>query len=539
MTDVFISYSRRNLAFVQQLDAALTAQGKTCWFDQKKEPLEGIPPGSKWWDEIKHGIETADNFLFIISPASIASPYCNAEIAHAIHHEKRIVTVLYHGPAGEADTLRAVDTAIDAIPDHSELPPSVSAAITNLRSLTRRNWLEISKVQYVTFSDNGTFDQSLRQLIQGLDMDLAWLRTWSQVRQTARVWKETGDDSYLWSEMRLKPIREMIEKRRQPLTDVERDFIRSEAERLLHELENLDTSHARREEIGRRLEIIGDTRPGVGLRPDGLPDIEWCAVPGGRVEIMGQTFNVQPFYIAKYLITNVQFQAFIDAPNGYRNDSWWKGLAEEYRKQKLAEPTTKFSSYPRNNISWYQTVAFCRWLNAKLPPEAWPEQALTEMGAASRASTKGENRTGLFNRFFRPGMRANWQIRLPTEWEWFQAATGGDPANQYPWGAEWDGRRANTGDAGLGRAITVGMYPPGVSPAGVLDMSGNLWEWCLNEYENLKNIRLGGGEPRVQRGGAYDTDSASSGCSARDTLPFYLDDLWGGRVVCGPVPIPR
>ncbi|MCD4687514.1 MAG: toll/interleukin-1 receptor domain-containing protein, partial [Anaerolineae bacterium] len=79
MTDVFISYSRRDLDFVQTLDAALTAKGKVTWFDQKTEPLVGILPGAKWWEQIKDGIETADNFLFVISPASMASPYCNAE----------------------------------------------------------------------------------------------------------------------------------------------------------------------------------------------------------------------------------------------------------------------------------------------------------------------------------------------------------------------------------------------------------------------------------------------------------------------------
>jgi hypothetical protein len=89
MVDAFISYSRRNLDFVHELDVALTDCGKTTWFDQKKEPLEGLPPASKWWDEIRYGIEAADNFLLILSPASIASPYCNAEIAHALHHEKR------------------------------------------------------------------------------------------------------------------------------------------------------------------------------------------------------------------------------------------------------------------------------------------------------------------------------------------------------------------------------------------------------------------------------------------------------------------
>ena len=90
MPDIFISYSRRNLDFVQKLDAALTAKGKAVWFDQKTEPLVGILPGAKWWEQIKDGVEAADNFFFVISLSSMASPYCNAEVAYALAHEKRL-----------------------------------------------------------------------------------------------------------------------------------------------------------------------------------------------------------------------------------------------------------------------------------------------------------------------------------------------------------------------------------------------------------------------------------------------------------------
>ncbi|NLF77025.1 MAG: hypothetical protein GX573_15110 [Chloroflexi bacterium] len=95
--------------------------------------------------------------LFVISMESVASPYCNAEIVRALHHERRIVTVLYPQSTSKADTLHAIDSVIDSIPDGSVLPSSVSVTITNLRSLTRRNWLEISKVPYVAFTDEYPF----------------------------------------------------------------------------------------------------------------------------------------------------------------------------------------------------------------------------------------------------------------------------------------------------------------------------------------------------------------------------------------------
>jgi hypothetical protein len=67
------------------------------------------------------------------------------------------VTVLYPQSTSKADSLHAIDSVIDSIPDGSVLPSSVSVTITNLRSLTRRNWLEISKVQYVAFTDEYPF----------------------------------------------------------------------------------------------------------------------------------------------------------------------------------------------------------------------------------------------------------------------------------------------------------------------------------------------------------------------------------------------
>jgi formylglycine-generating enzyme required for sulfatase activity len=50
--------------------------------------------------------------------------------------------------------------------------------------------------------------------------------------------------------------------------------------------------------------------------------------------------------------------------------------------------------------------------------------------------------------------------RLPTEWEWQQAATGGNPEDTYPWGLEWDPSKANTYESGLGRT-TAGRVDEG------------------------------------------------------------------------------
>jgi formylglycine-generating enzyme required for sulfatase activity len=542
MPDLFISYSRRNLEFVHALAKALAENGKPPWFDQIKQPLEGIPPGSKWWEEITYGIENADNFLFIASLQSITSPYCHAEIAHARQHAKRIVPVLYCGEHGEGDSWKAIDEAIETIGDDSQLPNSVTTATLNLKTLVRENWLDINAVQFVIFSDTIPFMQSYAQLVQALDLDLAWIKMHSQLRQAAQLWVNNNrSDGYLWSAERLKPVYEMLERRTQEDLDTTvREFIQPEQKRLLAELEDINTSHQRRSAIGERLAYIGDPRPGVGLREDGLPDIVWCPVPSGEIMFTGKVgygretktrqfqFQVHPFYTAKYPITYVQFQAFLDDKEmGFERDEWWKDLRPQDQepvhgrrytnpKEDMGEQSYKYGNYPRENISWYHAVAFCRWLTVRLPRDAWPSGEV--------------------------GVGDDWMIRLPTEYEWQQAATGGRKDYLYPWGKEWDQRRVNAGKNGIGRTTAVGMYPGGASPAPTLalDMAGNIQEWSLNEGEKPENVNIGGYAARVIRSSSY---------SSRYSPSFPLDVTYreqthpssrpyncGFRVVVGTIP---
>jgi formylglycine-generating enzyme required for sulfatase activity len=145
------------------------------------------------------------------------------------------------------------------------------------------------------------------------------------------------------------------------------------------------------------------------------------------------------------------------------------------------------------NVSWHDATAFCAWLTARL----------------------------------------GYEIRLPTEWEWQQAATGGDPANQYPWGPEWDSDRANTAESGLSSTTAVGIYPHGASPVGALDMSGNVWEWCLNEYVNPRRVDVSGWASRAVRGGSFNYRQDFARSAYR--FHFYPDlryDCMGFRVVC-------
>lgn len=266
-----------------------------------------------------------------------------------------------------------------------------------------------------------------------------------------------------------------------------------------------------RHKAGLLLGKLGDPRQGVGTiianQTEELPDIQWADIPATdapiQLENADRTFDIkQPFKLAIYPVTNVQFQTFINHSEGYMNRQWWQGFASEL-EQPEASKWQDFNS-PRTNVSWFEAMAFCRWLTA-----CYKKAGLLPFD--------------------------NGEIRLPWEWEWQQAATSGITAREYPWNSELGecGREMANIEEHIGRISSVGIYPNNRSEQGVFDLAGNVLEWCLNENYSFK-LTISN-EFKTFRGGAWYLSAYYARAAFRSSnRPDIRNDGFGFRLLCCP-----
>jgi len=216
---------------------------------------------------------------------------------------------------------------------------------------------------------------------------------------------------------------------------------------------------------------------------------------GGGDEKPVHEVCVDGFWMGRTEVTNAQYVAFLNSvgKRGTKSKPWFETEDEDSRSQITGGPgrfkvESGKDDYPAVNISWFGANAFVDWLN---------------------------NQSG-------------YQFRLPGEAEWEYACRSGGRQEKYAGGDDADRVAWYKGNSG-GKTHPVGKKA--ANGLNLYDMSGNVWEWCLDIYDSsayskhqrnnpiyakgASDIYAGGGGNRVSRGGSWYGSPAYVRCAIR------------------------
>ena len=215
--------------------------------------------------------------------------------------------------------------------------------------------------------------------------------------------------------------------------------------------------------------------------------LEHAQCPANDFDQPQHDLDLPTFYIGRYPATQEQFRAFLK-DTGYEHQRSLEGK----------------SNHPVVYVTWHDAMAYCEWLTHKLKSIA--KQALS--------SNEIDDDVCIFwDRFVQNAVVAT----LPNEAEWEKSARGTD-GHIYPWGNDFDSYRANMMENGLHGTSTVGCFPGGASPYGLVDMVGNVWEWTRNSlvpYPFDVSSNQEDNDKRVIRGCSFSSDEKMCRCSTR------------------------
>ncbi len=250
----------------------------------------------------------------------------------------------------------------------------------------------------------------------------------------------------------------------------------------------------KRASVGRTLSMLGDPREGTGTFPSNgpstldrgrikrVPQLRWSKIQAGELswgapatetfrepQGVGTPFSteissegrdsplaIESFRIAAFPTTYAQYRPFVEEGGYDRSEYWTKKGWEIRQKNGITSPgewptTPKdLENHPVAHLSWFEAVAYCRWLTERLHQERLIETSE--------------------------------QIRLPTEAEWEWAARGPEHY-RWPWGDDWSEDSCNSDESHLKSISAVGLFPKGVNwTQNVWDLAGNVCEWCSTKW---------------------------------------------------------
>lgn len=543
---LFISYRSTDAATVDDaarvLAAATYPDGEPRYIPWQDK--HNLPPAVPyWWDAILNEIEDCHVFVFFMSKDSLGSAVCLAELDYAYKRNRVIVPVVLEfstNPSSKKHYITYPELVPNWLNDVQwlfynpfDFLLQFQAAIDN----RERNWPQDTPARRPLEPDVNN-SQRNNHVLYNDACDYAKKLLFDKADEIFRTFVRRNDRDYgavasEWLQL-LHEYRELIEISRFANTRFKfenrwKEYLKFFPKRFVEGVfdpKNLAAQLAPQSSLPQAAE---ESQPNLQSRyktakprsTDLLPQpFAWIEIPGSNGTIKTNDLTVvldiptETYWMSKYPVINAQYAKFIDA-GGYHERRWWTDAGWE---TKLKGPewsnaqsnwieTNRAWTQPRHwqdanlneaenpvvGVSWYEAVAFCLWLS----------------------DVTGEN------------------IMLPTEAHWQYAAQGKD-GRKYPWGNTWNLGRCNTKESNIGKTTPVRQYEgKGDSPFGVVDMAGNVWEWCLTDYDshtNDLNRRMTSGG--VLRGGSWNQklNTADVSCRGRNNLYTRFYD-YGFRVV--------
>jgi len=465
---IFFSYARVDKPYCIRIVETLHAH--EVWYDQR------LYAGQHWWREIMRRLDWCDIFIYLLSPESVNSMYCQKELEVALRLQRPIIPILIDDKTVVPNRLQ----------DYQYLDMSGTLTADNVAMLLNSILLverETGKMTSTTIDKLSTEETVIPEVNTGSDM----------IRNAAKAMHENDYDNAIvllkqaqasGFESRFVDLDSLIQIAEDTLYQQTR---MKEAEREYEYIASLfeyETTHDYACNILQTFHVefpeydpknlkqhcrksVGNIQIERDFYVEDEPEstfsldlLHWCEIPAGTVEISSvttdgehfgdKTETVEPFWLSQYPVTNGQFDAFVEAEDGYHNPHWWQFSkhAKDWFKEfsKPHKPRFSGDDRPRETVNWYEAMAFCYWLSYEL----------------------------------------NMKITLPTVAQWQRAAQGDDD-RLYPWGNHYTEEYCNTHESKLKMTTAVNRYHKGVSPYNVYDMAGNVWEWTLDMAEPMQD----------------------------------------------------
>lgn len=533
---LFISYSRNQQEKAVQLDTVKLNQFYW-WMDYR------IVGTVDWWKNICEAIEESYCMIALLSKSYVESVYCKTELEYALKLNKPVLCLMIEPNVPYPSELAEKNVQYVNIHDwdlHQVTLTVLQAMVQVERDYNQRNYhFDISHRPYLRPSvpippkTASVEDQEIAFKIHNAQtVPMQRIRIGEAIIKATRA---LDAEEYAQVIDLLEPIR---------------PYAKEGDQELLHEMmreARLGQEYSKIAALVKSLRfhqrgcqeylIFHETYPDYPdheelskLCQPPVP-LQWIDVTAGTVKLITDqaekhsyvksemTFSIPAFTIAKYPVTNAHFAKFIDA-GGYNNQRWWTqagwealengwdyegndddgewlptGISWKYPylwKERLSNGL----NHPVVGVSWYEAVAYCNWMSYD---------------------------TGKI-------------INLPTDQQWQRAAQG-DDGRIYPWGNNWSQFRCNHNVGGKGdqesNTTPVTTYElQGKSPFGVVDLAGNVWEWCLTDDETGNNDIHTDARLRVLRGGcSTNVDKNQFRCITRFSWKAYTrSEYYGFRI---------